>query len=172
MWVSRGQPAPPYQVVKTPEDAEQGLADNARARHVIGCRSTQETRVPTRVDDVAGTGPGRCSRQRHVSEYQTTSETRVQNALDDAECTTNTCWSLLGFRVWQKLPTASSNAFEPSFLESKASYDVASNLCQTLPELVSYKQGDTLVQIFTQPERFLSLKPAEHPNTWDKKCSR
>jgi len=30
----------------------------------------------------------------------------------------------------------------------------------------------TLVHIFAQPESFLSLKPAKHPTTWYKKCSR
>ena len=34
------------------------------------------------------------------------------------------------------------------------------------------RQGLTLVHIFSQPQPFLSLKPAKHPNTWDKKCSR
>jgi hypothetical protein len=34
------------------------------------------------------------------------------------------------------------------------------------------RQGLTLVHIFAQPESFLSLKPAKHPNLWDKKCSR
>ena len=33
-------------------------------------------------------------------------------------------------------------------------------------------QGLTLVHIFAQPEPCLSLKPAKHPSTWDKKCSR
>ena len=29
-------------------------------------------------------------------------------------------------------------------------------------------QGLTLAHILTQPETFLSLKPAKHPTTWDK----
>ena len=33
-------------------------------------------------------------------------------------------------------------------------------------------QGLTLVHFFAQPEPFLSLKPAKHPTTWDKKCPR
>jgi hypothetical protein len=33
-------------------------------------------------------------------------------------------------------------------------------------------QGLTLVHIFAQPEPFLSLKPAKHPTTWDRKSSR
>jgi hypothetical protein len=34
------------------------------------------------------------------------------------------------------------------------------------------RQGLTLVHISAQLEPCLSLKPAKHPNTWDKKCSR
>jgi hypothetical protein len=33
-------------------------------------------------------------------------------------------------------------------------------------------QGVSLAHIFAQPEPFLSLKPAKHPTTWDKQCSR
>jgi len=33
-------------------------------------------------------------------------------------------------------------------------------------------QGLTLVHFFAQPDPFLSLKPAKHPTTWDRKCSR
>jgi hypothetical protein len=36
----------------------------------------------------------------------------------------------------------------------------------------SWGQGLTLVHIFAQPEPFSSLKPARHPITWDRKCSR
>jgi hypothetical protein len=35
-----------------------------------------------------------------------------------------------------------------------------------------YGQGLTLVHMFAQPQPFLSLKPAKHPTTWDRKCSR
>jgi hypothetical protein len=34
------------------------------------------------------------------------------------------------------------------------------------------QQGLTLVNIFAEPEPFLSLKPAKQLTTWDKKCSR
>ena len=33
-------------------------------------------------------------------------------------------------------------------------------------------QGLTLVHIPAPPEPCLSMEPAEHPNTWDKQCSR
>jgi len=36
----------------------------------------------------------------------------------------------------------------------------------------SHQQGLTLVHIFAQPEPFWSLKPAKHPTTWDRNCSR
>jgi len=40
-----------------------------------------------------------------------------------------------------------------------------------LPVLVE-GQGLTLVHIFAQLEPFLSLKPAKHPTTWDRRYSR
>ena len=34
------------------------------------------------------------------------------------------------------------------------------------------RQGIPLVHIYAQPEPFLSLKPAKHSTTWERKCSR
>ena len=56
----------------------QGLMDGAR--HVIGCRSTLETRVQNECDDVASISP-------RVIGYQLTPETRVRNACDDVAST-------------------------------------------------------------------------------------
>jgi hypothetical protein len=47
---------------------EQGSADIAR--HVLGCRLTQEKRVQMRVDDVAGNGCGRYCSPRHEMPFK------------------------------------------------------------------------------------------------------
>jgi hypothetical protein len=51
------------------------------ARHVIGCRLTQETRAQRALDDVASNRPRIYCSPRHRVPF--TQETRVQSALDD-----------------------------------------------------------------------------------------
>jgi len=93
------------------------------ARHVIGCRLTQETRVCNAFDDVVGT---LMDSARYVIGFRLTQETRVQKAFDDVASTIHqslmvSARYVLGCRLTQE--TRVCNAFN----------DVASTIHRFLP---------------------------------------
>jgi len=95
------------------------------ARHVIGCHSTQETRVHSALNDVAGK-LWQALIARHVIGCHLTQESRVQSKLDD-----------VAGNIWHALQATCSRHVLGSRLTQEtrvqsALDDVAGNMCQAL----------------------------------------